>query len=263
MCISRSVNIVIIAVFPLFVAGMLSSSSYARIDSESIVGIWLFDEGDGDIAGDSSKNGNDGTLNGNLDWVDGKFSTAISFPGIRSNSVSIPHTDAMSLATFTVTAWINMEKLAFQTVVGKYAGGDDANYDIQIRSNGCVKMWVFFGGQGIQATENDLVVTDAEWHHVAGTCDETVAKIYIDGMLKGEVAVPAGKTPDMNDSPITIGGSVINSYQGLVDEVGLFNVALSEEDIASIMNDGLAKATGATPVSPAGTLTTTWGRLRR
>ena len=47
MCISRSVNIVIIAVFPLFVAAMLSSSSYARIDRESIVGIWLFDEDGG------------------------------------------------------------------------------------------------------------------------------------------------------------------------------------------------------------------------
>ena len=169
----------------------------------------------------------------------------------------------MSLATFTVTAWVNLDKLAFQTVVGKYNTGDDANYDIQTRSNGCVKMWVFFGGQGIQASEDDFVVTDSEWHHVVGTCDETVAKIYVDGTLKGEVAVPGGKVPDMHDGPITIGGSAINSYQGLVDEVGLFNVVLSDEEIASIMDDGLAKATGAITVSPAGTLTTTWGRLKR
>ena len=254
------VKYLLIALVVLFVIGVVSSSGYARIDHESIVGIWLFDEGEDDVAGDSSGNGNDGILKGNLEWVDGKFSTAVSFPGIRDNSVSVPHSDTMSLDTFTITAWVNLEKMAFQTVVGKYDKGDDANYDIQVRSNGCVKTWIFCGGQGVQAMGGDVVVADSEWHHIACVCDETRARVYVDGGLKGET--PMIGPPDKNSSPLTIGGSVINSYQGLIDEVGLFNVALAEDDIKIIMTEGLEKAIGLAPVSPADMLITAWAGIK-
>lgn len=254
------VKYLLIAMVVLLVVGILVSSSYARIDPESIVGIWLFDEEEGDIASDSSGNGNDGELKGNLEWVDGKFSTALSFPGVRDNIVSVPHSDAMSSDTFTITVWVNLESLAFQTVVGKYNKGSDANYDIQLRTNGCVKMWIFCGGQGVQAMGGDAVVADSEWHHIAGVCDGTKAQMYIDGVSKGEVAV--GGEPDKNTSPLTIGGSVINSYQGMIDEVGLFNVALTGDDIMNIVTEGLEKATGIMAVSSAGKIATKWANIK-
>jgi hypothetical protein len=44
----------LIAVVAMFIAGVLTASSDAKIDPETIVGMWLFDEGDGDIAEDLS-----------------------------------------------------------------------------------------------------------------------------------------------------------------------------------------------------------------
>ena len=106
----------------------------------------------------------------------------------------------------------------------------------------------------------DAVVADSEWHHVAGVCDNTKAQVYVDGALKGESAI--GGQPDTHSSPLTIGGSVINSYQGLIDEVGLFNVALTEDDIKIIMTEGLEKATGIAAVSSAGKLAATWAGIK-
>ena len=52
----------VIAVVVMFAAGLLTSSSYADINLENAVGIWLFDEGNGDTAKDSSESGNDGRI---------------------------------------------------------------------------------------------------------------------------------------------------------------------------------------------------------
>jgi hypothetical protein len=62
----------------ILVSQMFAFQSYAKIDLGTCVGTWLFDEGNGDIAKDSSGNGNDGKING-ATWVNGKFSKALSF----------------------------------------------------------------------------------------------------------------------------------------------------------------------------------------
>jgi hypothetical protein len=69
------------AMFALLGACILSTPCYARIDPESIIGIWLFDEGKGDVAEDSSENGFDGKIMNGAKWVDGKFGDALEFDG--------------------------------------------------------------------------------------------------------------------------------------------------------------------------------------
>ncbi len=55
---------------------------------KTLLGDWRFDEGGGDVAGDSSGHGNDGEIRG-ADWVKGKFGTALHFGG-RDAYVTIP-----------------------------------------------------------------------------------------------------------------------------------------------------------------------------
>ncbi len=71
-----------IGVVVLFVTGLLTNSSYADISLEDAVGIWLFDEGNGDIAKDSSGNGNEGQIMNAPEWVDGKSGKALRFDGV-------------------------------------------------------------------------------------------------------------------------------------------------------------------------------------
>jgi len=51
-------------------------------------------------------------------------------------------------------------------------------------------------------------------------------------------------------------------YGGIIDEAAIFTVVFAQEDIENVMNNGIGKATGLTPVSPEGLLATTWGEIR-
>ena len=74
----------------LMLLGILLSTE-AAIDKGSIVGIWLFDEGSGNKAKDSSDNGNHGNLVNKPEWDnDGKFGKALSFETAKSSYVLVP-----------------------------------------------------------------------------------------------------------------------------------------------------------------------------
>jgi len=65
----------------LIISLMFAGQSYAKIDTKTVIGVWLFDEGGGEVAQDSSINGNDGTLNG-PEWTNvSKFGGALEFNG--------------------------------------------------------------------------------------------------------------------------------------------------------------------------------------
>ena len=83
-------------VIGLAMIGLLFTGlSYAAINPATIVGIWTFDEGSGDVAGDSSGNGNDGTVNGDPQWIDGQFGSALEFNG--DDSVIVEDSDSLDM----------------------------------------------------------------------------------------------------------------------------------------------------------------------
>ncbi|HIE30019.1 TPA: hypothetical protein EYP66_22370 [Candidatus Poribacteria bacterium] len=81
-------------------------------------------------------------------------------------------------------------------------------------------------------------------------------KMYLDGTVDAEVA--PGTKPDTHDNALFIGGCDIGDYwmTGIIDEIVLFNKALSDKEISELQN-GLNL-----PVQPGQKLTTTWGRLK-
>ncbi len=90
---------------------MLVYASYAQIDAETCVGMWLFDKSGAEKAVDSTPNGNDGTFKGGPEWGDGKFGSALKLDG-TDDYVEVP--DAESLDTvlnegLTIVAWVNGE----------------------------------------------------------------------------------------------------------------------------------------------------------
>jgi hypothetical protein len=57
-------------------------TGYAQIDQKAIVGVWLFDEGSGKTASDSSGNGHEGKIGSGIKWIAGQYnSKALHFPG--------------------------------------------------------------------------------------------------------------------------------------------------------------------------------------
>ena len=72
MEVTKMTRLTIICISFIIVNLMFAGQSYAKVDSEAVLGIWLFDEGIGDITEDYSENGNDGFgfRNERLRWVD-------------------------------------------------------------------------------------------------------------------------------------------------------------------------------------------------
>ena len=65
----------------IFAVLFFTNYGYTEIDLNTAMGIWLFEEGSGTTAKDSSGNGNDGTLQGGAAWIDGAVGGAIEFNG--------------------------------------------------------------------------------------------------------------------------------------------------------------------------------------
>ena len=273
MGILKSTNLMIIGVVVLFVAGMLVSSSYAKVEPETIVGIWLLDEdGDGAVR-DSSDNGHDGEFVGKAKWDKGKFGTALLFNG-STDSAKIP-TQLINSEAGTIALWIRADNPTKddQHIIYTGQGGGDGwcqqdEFHLGFRGGGPLNFSDCSGGGLIDNRLwdiNAVVPVKGQWYHVAATWRaEEFAKLYVDGVLAGQKAPIPKFAFETWEDIVYIGKPAANKrfFEGAIDEIGIFNVDLDEDDIKTIMNQGLEKATGATAVSPTGSFTITWGQIK-
>jgi len=250
----------------MFFLLLFAGQSYSlNIKPDAIVGVWLFDDKPDDSVKDSSGNGNDGEIKGNVEWVaDGKFGKALRFPGVNDSFVEVPTNESLDLVTFSFMAWIKIEHTGnYQSIIIKTADGAVENYSGYIMDSSGV-FWTRFtsGGAGKWGFQKwgAVKATDNEWHHVAGTYDKKKVTTYIDGEIEAEPEFN-GK-PDISPGPLNIGDCPGYPYavKGIIDDVGLFNVGLTQDDIVEIMNTGLDVILAVEPVSK---LATTWAGIKK
>ena len=219
------------------------------------VGIWLFDEGAGDEAADSSGNEHTASVvGGKLEWADGKIGKAVGFkPGTY---LDVEHTDVLNLKTFTVAAWVKFVSDTGggeQNIAYKQVGNDrkTRNYTLKMWGGKIYGIFASNGNTDAVELESATDVVDEKWHHVAIVYDKKAFKLYVNG--KEENSGDYAKDPETNDAPLRIG----NGIDGFIDELQILSVALSADEIRRDMNDGIQLA-----VEPMGKATTTWGRLK-
>ncbi len=231
------------------------------LNTDGLVGAWLFDEGKGEAVTDSSNNGLDGEIaQGKPKWVDGKFDGAMEFGG--ADMVTVPDDDALDLENFTLAAWVNIPEISgkWQIIASKENRGPvGRNYGLFGNINTGVIHYSFTTGGAWNSFDAQTVVTDGEWHHIAGTYDGSDFKLYINGKVDAEVS-PA-KEPDTHDNAFFIGGCDIGGYwmSGTIDEIVLYDRPLSENEINELRDDGISVALD---IQPNGQLVTTWSQIK-
>ena len=238
--------------------------TYAEIDLGTARGIWLLDEGEGTTITDMSGNENHGELQGG-EWVDGPDGPALSLNG-QDDRVIIADSDSLYLEkAWTITAWVfvNNTENGFGHILGKRpASGTVANYAFRTSGNGTG--WeAYYSRGGWKGAWNQGTVKKDEWLYMTATYDgEDTIKIYENGAEIGSVGGHGGPAP-RNDTDVNIGGWTDNTSEtldGMLYDVALFDVVLSEADINGLMNDGLPSL--VTPVEPSGKLATTWADIK-
>jgi len=256
------VRYLLIGVVVLFATGILTNQSFAKIDTKTIVGMWLFDEGDGDTAEDLSGNGNDGTLEG-CKWVDGKFGKALEFNGASDyvDTGDDPITDPGGTKILSISAWIKRASDASKMMIAirRSPGGYVLGVGILGAGANQAKMTKY----GVVDIYLGEFPADTDWHHIVGVWHDKGQIFYVDGDVSGESADTAAFSAAAAGK-LLIGGDTGDQgfAEGIIDDVAVFNVVLSEDDVKVIMNQGIGAATGLTPVSPKDRLATAWGEIK-
>ena len=185
-----------------------------------------------------------GTISG-ATWVQGKIGKALQFNGTNGYA-SVPNTSILQPASaMTISFWMNMTSIqgGWQTVVGKnpYSGG----YLVFMESGGTLLRYL----ANINSTEYRLNSSFAPalntWYHVSFVVDpaNTIMKSYINGVFDASVAIPNG-TVTHNANPLSFAGGGANYFNGIIDDVRIYNYARTPDQILVDYNNGAAARTG-------------------
>ncbi|MFA5887254.1 MAG: LamG domain-containing protein [Candidatus Nanoarchaeia archaeon] len=204
-----------------------------------LVGAWHMNEGTGDIM-DSSGEGNNGAAYGNVVYgVNGTFSTALQFA--EEGYVTLPDANSLDLTNnLTIQAWIKTSTpnrgILFKGVDGTY--GD---YAIGLNSVG--RMTLYFRNV-LVATGTGSSLANNNWHHVAATYNGINVKLYVDGTLQTTNAYT--NTLNQSMEPLRIGyyhDTAARNFDGVIDEVGIWNYALNSTQVLKQYNAKLVNLT--------------------
>lgn len=225
-----------------------------------LAGSWGFNEGSGTTATDSSGVGNAGAI-ANGTHAAGVTRSALAFNG-TSTSVAAGSTATTSFGSgsFTLSTWFKSTSSGFQRLISKGNYGNTNGYLLAL-NGGTVTLAVGAGGTqsqsiGINAPNG---LDDGAWHHTAAVVDRAagIVRIYVDGVPQ-TLTVGSGYCGTANGATVSITGCpsvnatsagtlTLGSYNGTseflngsLDEVRLYNRAVSETDLRAVA--GLGKA---------------------
>ncbi len=204
--------------------------------STLLVGWWRLDEGSGTIATDLSEYGNDGTLQGDPQWVNGKFGKALQFNGV-DDWVEIPHAEILTVDNeVTVMAWINAERhsgpggVNWQGIVAK--SNSPRSYSFYTRINGVLH----FSTAGVGSSSTAQIPLN-EWVHVAAIVVGGGHRYFVNGEPGGESGSGITLPGAADTATVVIGKTQESSreFLGVIDDVRIYNNALTQEEIQTIM----------------------------
>jgi hypothetical protein len=244
----------IISLFQNILVNTSSKSQLAQVSGSTdiksgLVGYWNMDSSDIKWAEntiiDRSGTGNHGTLSGltlSTNSTTGKYGQAILFDG--TNSINIPPAQTLNLSinnAFTYSLWLknssvpdNWQAVIYSDVLHQLAVNKDL---LLIRPGGAVKQLVQYGPGGSPA----YIV--GQWYHLAVTYDGSMIYIYVNGSSDCSSCSLAATGTMSSISSLSIG----KSFKGEIDEVRIYNRALSKDEITTLYNSESFISTGITP----------------
>jgi hypothetical protein len=196
-----------------------------------------FNEGIGTVVSDASGNGNNGTISGATWTTSGKYGNALTFNGTNAlvtinNAPSLQLTSAMTLEAWVYPTTVSS---AWRDVI--YKGND--NYYLEGTSKN-LSLPAMGGTFGNPIYGTGALIANS-WAHLAATYDGAMMRLYVNGVQVSSRAQTGAIATSTN--PLQIGGDSLYGqyFAGRIDEVRIYNRALSVAEIQTDMN---------TPISP-------------
>ena len=223
---------------PAAVAACLMALGAGRAAADDgLLAHWQLDAGAGFLAADSSGNGNDGDAWGPT-WVSGVFGTALHFAG-GDGHVAVPEVAGLDGSDqLTVEAWVQWESVGqYPNIItgGRWSPG---GFLLFVNNSSCTFRMGRPGhaaaapGSGWQEVSAPLLdkIEPGRWYHLAATFQRPQITTYVNGVQVGSAHW---------DYPVGYAGDIIIGkwagkrpcHHGLIDEVKIYNQALSAADV--------------------------------
>jgi hypothetical protein len=185
---------------------------------------------------------------------------------LQGGYVRVPDAPSLNPATITVLAWVRSSAEG-TTAAGRYrylvAKGFDANaasYALYTGPTGGLFFYVYDATRAAALSPDaGRGIWDGTWHHVAGTFDGAAVRLYVDGKQVGE-GTPAAfninyNLPGGND--LLIGNYFWPGawgFTGSINEISIYNRALSASDIETIYDSGSNGKSAGSPPATSGNM---------
>ncbi|MFA7171214.1 MAG: DUF2341 domain-containing protein [Candidatus Paceibacterota bacterium] len=212
------------------------------VSRDGLVGQWKFSEGTGTTAYDTSGEGNDGTISG-ADYTadkEGNANAALSFDGVDDyvdcgNDESLNITDEITISTWVKTSQSkNYQRISDKLDVWQF-------YTYTTTGNLGSALYTSSGNYGDK--DSGKFIADGIWHNVILVYNGSYIRFYVDGIKTPNEFSQTG-TLNINTNDVYIGnrGTLDRGFQGSIDDVRIYNRALSEDEIEQLYLEG--EATG-------------------
>lgn len=170
-----------------------------------------------------------------------------NLPG-SGNSLSLAGTSYLDGGTsnrtitnqVTVEAWVKTTNANYQWIVGKYLDGfsEDKGFQLimingQVYCNGRIHV-----GSYLSSGASTTQVNDGRWHHVAGTSDGNVWRVYVDGVLENSATLGYGQADFTSSIALTVGNYLAQNgyfFQGEIDEVRVWRTVRTAAEVQQNM----------------------------
>ncbi|MEM7280758.1 MAG: LamG-like jellyroll fold domain-containing protein [Pseudomonadota bacterium] len=227
---------------------MLSAAEIAELYALGVpdpIAHWKLDETGGADEAKDSVGDNDADLTGLGFWEPGQVDGALNLSGI--GWLTVKEEDELDITSaLTMMAWINTNTGLFNTqrIVSKESVASNDNYWLSIQGNA---LWLGIGGQFFSPI---TTITAGTWYHVAATFDDAADQVvvYLDGVSVLTESTTATITP--NNADLYIGSNwEAKLWGGILDDVRLYDQALTAAQISNIYADGAGGGGGGSPLT--------------
>lgn len=206
------------------------------------IAYYKLDESSGNAS--DSVGSNTLTNTGTVTYVAGKINNGASETG--SSYLSNTSNFGITGGAISISAWVQPGAYSSGTncFLGQSDSGTFTSFYIERTSSTNVNFYREKGGVGTQGYSATYTFSASTWYHLVLTYDGTTVKAYINGNIVGSGAASGSGSSSITNSGVTLNGryynssTPLNTTTELIDEVGIWNVTLTADEISKIYNAG-------------------------
>ena len=192
----------------------------------------------------------------NVTYATGHIGNAAVFNGSSSYINLGDPTSGITTANYSISFWVNTTSTSTSYLISKYLtdGLDSTDvFRVMNLSGGTISFRTStFGGGSARDITSTTSINDGNWHHILFTVTPSTSKLYIDGTQEGgDSTLYTAVTPSTVTRNVTVGrhDAGDNYFNGKIDQVRIFDKAISAEDVATLYAETSSTASNTNPLS--------------